>query len=51
MHLIGNFEFGGKNAPSSEQKQILNTVFPTQQEFWFLVSFSLHIITQLCLFK
>lgn len=51
MHLIGNFEFGGIIAIFSEQRQILDIVFPMKQELWFLFCSPPYVITQLCLFK
>lgn len=37
MHIIGNVEFEGIIAVFSEQRQILNRVFPVKQELWFLL--------------
>lgn len=47
MHLIENFQFGGIIAVSSEQRQILNVMFPMKQVLWFLLCSHLHVVTQL----
>lgn len=47
MHLTEMFQFGGIIAVFSEQRQILNMMFPVKQVLWLLLCSPLNVVSQL----